>query len=146
MKVGLTLAQSNDFKNIIIKNDKEIKKLSDYIEGMTNYVKQAQEIGQQIHNIILPLIKPIQPMTFEKYVDLSTISAHNKKYLKNLFQKYLDYCKKYLNYNNFKIIDGCPLDLNLDIYNQGNALKFMEDKCNFKRTSIKKIEMFFYVQ
>ena len=63
MKVGLTLGQCNNFKSILNQKDKEIQKLYNYIEGMNSYFKKAEEIGQHIHNMILPLIKPIQPMT-----------------------------------------------------------------------------------
>lgn len=82
-------------------------------------------------------------MTLEKYIDLSTIQEHNKTYLKSLFRRYIEYCEKDLNFNDFKIIDNCPLDLNLDIYNPDNVIKFMRDKCNFKRTSTKKIRDIF---
>lgn len=61
---------------------------------MNNYFKKAEEIGLSIHNMILPLIKPIQPMALQNCVDLSSLKEHNKKYLKTLFKKYTDYCKK----------------------------------------------------
>jgi integrase len=143
MKVGLTLDQCNNFKSILNQKDKEIQKLYDYIEGMNSYFKKAEEIGQHIHNMILPLIKPIQPMTLQNYVGLSSLKEHNKKYLRSLFKKYTDYCKKDLNISDFKTIDGCPLDLNLDIYNPDNVIRFMKDKCNFKRTNVKKIRDIF---
>lgn len=143
MKVGLTKNQCNQFKEIIDKKNKEIEILHNYIDGMTAYFKQSQDIGQKIHNLILPLIKPIQPMTLDKYIDLSTIKGHNKKYLKSLFKKYLDYCKENINISDYKVIDNCPLDLNLDIYNPDNVLKFMSEKCNFGRTSVKKIRDIF---
>ena len=57
-------------------------------------------------------------MTLDKYIDLSTIKGH---------------------INDYKVIDNCPLDLNLDIYNPDTVLKFMEEKCNFDRTKVKKI-------
>ena len=82
-------------------------------------------------------------MTLDKYVDLSTIKPHDKKYLKGLLKRYIDYCTKDLNYTDFQTIDGCPLDLNLDIYNPDNVIRFMNEKCNFKRTSIKKIRDIF---
>ena len=115
MKVGLTKDQCIKFKSLLDEKDKEIKALRSYIEGLTIYFKQAQDIGQHIHNIIIPLIKPIQPMTLDKYVDLSTIKPHDRKYLKGLFKRYIDYCTKDLNYTDFQTIDGYPLDLNLDI-------------------------------
>ena len=143
MKIGLTLEQCNKFKRLLDEKDREIKALHNYIEGLTIYFKQAQEVGQQIHNLIIPLVKPIQPMTLQKYVDLSTIKPHNKKYLKSLFNKYVEYCRKDLNYSDYQVIDNCPLDLNFDIYNPDNVIKFMNEKCNFKRTSIKKIRDIF---
>ena len=110
---------------------------------MNIYFKQSQEFNQQIHNLIIQLVKPIQPMTLQKYIDLSTIKPHNKKYLKSLFNKYVEYCRKDLNYSDYQVIDNCPLDLNFDIYNPDNVIKFMNEKCNFKRTSIKKIRDIF---
>ena len=95
---------------------------------MTAYFKQSKDIGQQIHNLIFQLIKLMQQMTLEKYIELSTIKGHNKKYLKSLLNQYLD---KY------------PLDLNMDIYNSDKLLKFMAEKCNFDRTSAKKIRNIF---
>ena len=57
-----------------------MKKLAFYIhsfiEGINNYFKQAKDIGAQIHNLIIPLIRPIQPLALDKYVDLSTIKGH----------------------------------------------------------------------
>ncbi len=61
---------------------------------MTAYFKQSKDIGQQIHNLIFQLIKLMQQMTLEKYIELSTIKGHNKKYLKSLLNQYLDYYKK----------------------------------------------------
>ena len=110
---------------------------------MNNFFKQSQEIGQQLHNIILPLLKHAKPMTLETYIELSSLKEHNKIYLKNLFRKYVDSFKKDLHYTDYKCIDGCPLDLNLDIYNPDNVLRFMKEKCNFKRTCIKKIRDIF---
>ena len=109
--------------------------MQSYIEGLTIYFKQAQDICQHIHNIIIPLVKAIQPMTLDKYVDLSTIKSHNKKYLKGLFKRYIDDYTKNLNYTDFQTNDGCPPDLNLDIYHPDNVIRFMNEKCNFKRTS-----------
>ena len=143
MKVGLTKEQCLNYKQVITQKDEEINALHSYIEGINNYFKQAQDIGSQIHNLIIPLIRPIQPLTLDKYVDLSTIKGHNKRYLKTLFKKYIDYCKENLNLSDYKVIDGCPLDLNLDIYNPDNALKFMKEKCKFNRSSIKKIRDIF---
>ena len=143
MKIGLTKEQCLNFKDIILKKNEEIRALHSYIEGINNYFKQAEDIGAQIHNLIVPLIRPIQPLTLDKYVDLSPIKGHNKRYLKTLFKKYIYYCKENLNLSDYKVIDGCPLDLNLDIYNPDNTLKFMEEKCNFNRSSIKKIRDIF---
>ena len=109
--------------------------MQSYIEGLTIYYKQAQDIGQHIHNLIILLVKPIQTMTLDKYVDLSTIKPHDKKYLKGLFKIYIDYCTKDLNYTDFQTNDGYLLDLNLDIYHPDNVIRFMNEKCNFKRTS-----------
>lgn len=143
MKVGLTIDQCTNYKAVLNEKDKEIQALNNYIESMNNYFKQSQKIGQQLHNIILPLLKPAKPMTLETYIELSSLKDHNKIYLKNLFKKYLDFCKKDLHYTDYKCIDGCPLDLNLDIYNPDNVIRFMKEKCNFKRTSIKKIRDIF---
>ena len=52
---------------------------------MNNFFKQSQEIGQQLHNIILPLLKPAKPMTLETYIELSSLKEHNKIYLKKSF-------------------------------------------------------------
>ena len=82
-------------------------------------------------------------MTFDKYVELSTIKGNNKKYLQNLFKRYIDFCQENLKITDFKVIDGCPLDLNLDIYNPDNALKFMNERCHFDRSSVKKIRDIF---
>ena len=46
-----------------------------YIESMTVYFKQSYDIGQKIHNLILLLIKSMQHMTLDKYIDLSTIKG-----------------------------------------------------------------------
>ena len=143
MKIGLTKEQCNNYKEVISEKDKEIAKLHEYIDAHNNYFKQAEEIGSQIHNLIIPLVKPIQPLTLQKYVDLSTIKGHNKKYLKNLFRKYLDFCKENLKLSDYKVIDGCPLNLNLDIYNPDNALKFFQERCKFERSSVKKIRDIF---
>ena len=143
MKVGLTKNQCLNYKSEISKKDEEINKLHEYIDGINNYFQQAQQIGNQIHNLIIPLVKPIQPLTLEKYIDLSTIRGHNKNYLKNLFRKYINYCKENLKLSDYRTIDGCPLDLNLDIYNPDNALKFFKERCKFERSSIKKIRDIF---
>ena len=79
MKVGLTRDQCNNFKEIISSKDKEIKVLNDNINGLSCYFKQAQSIGNKVHNLVINLVRPIQPMTLEKYADLSTIKGHNKK-------------------------------------------------------------------
>lgn len=99
-----------------------------YIDSINNYFKQAQEIGMQMNNLIIPLVKQIQPLTLEKNIDLSTIKGHNKKYLKNLFKKYINYCKQNLKFSDYKVIDSCLLDINLDIYNPDNALKIFQEK------------------
>lgn len=143
MKVGLTRDQCNNFKEIISSKDKEIKVLHDYIDGLSCYFKQAQSIGNKVHNLIINLVKPIQPMTLEKYADLSKIKGHNKKYLQSLFKRYINFCKENLKISDYKVIDGCPLDINLDIYNPDNVLKFIDEKCNFERSSVKKIRDIF---
>lgn len=126
MKVGLIIEQCDNFRATILQKDKEIKTLHDYIDAMSCYFKQAQSIGHKIHKLIRNLVKPIQPMTLEKYAELSTIKGHNKKYLKGLFKRYINYCKENLKISDYKVIDECPLDLDLNIYNPDNVIKFIE--------------------
>ena len=85
--MGLTKDQCLNYKQTISKKDKAIKKLHSYIDSNNNYFKQSKEIGTQINNLIIQLVKSIQPFILEKYIDLSTIKGHNKKYLKHLFKK-----------------------------------------------------------
>ena len=85
MKVGLTSEQCKNFKEIISSNDKQIKVLHDYIDGLSCYFNQAQSIGNKVHNLVINLVKPIQPMTLEKYADLSIIKGHKK----NVYKVYL---------------------------------------------------------
>ena len=79
------------------------------------------------------LLPIIQSVKLNSMVTQSfwVINGHNKKYLKSLSKKYLDFCKESININDYKVIYNCPLDLNLDIYNPDNVLKFMEEKCYF---------------
>lgn len=117
--------------------------MHDYIDAISCYFKQAPSIGHKIHNLIINLVKPIQPMTLEKYAELSTIKGHNKKYLKGLFQRYINYCKENLKFSDYKVIEGCPLDLELNIYNPDNVLKFSEGQYKFEKASVKKIRDIF---
>lgn len=89
---------------------------------MSSYFKQTQDFGQKVHNLIILLIKPMQPMTLERYIDLSPIKGHNKKYLKGLLKRYIEFCKENIKITNYKVVNDCPLDFDLDIYNQDNAL------------------------
>ena len=92
-----------------------------------------------IHSEIQPLLQNIQHLTFERYIDNSTIKEKNKKYYKNLFKKYMKFCNdKYL-MNNIVSKNECPLDANINIYDTSNVLEFIKQKCSFKRTSIHKI-------
>ena len=69
-------------------------------------------------------------MSLEKYTELSTIKRHNQKHLQGLFKIYLNYYKENLKILDYKVIDGCPLDWDLNIYSHDNVLKFIEEKCN----------------
>ena len=86
MKIGLTIDKCKNYKAALNEKDKKIQAF--YIESMNNFFKQSQEIGQQLHNIILPLLKSAKALTLETYIELSSLKEHNKIYLKNLFKKY----------------------------------------------------------
>lgn len=104
---------------------------------MENVISQIQKIGLNIHSEIQPLLKNIQPITLEKYNENSNIKEKNKKYYKNLFERYIKYSNKKL--INDKIITNSeyPLDININIYDPPNVLEFIKDECSFQRTSKK---------
>ena len=106
---------------------------------MENILSQIGKIGMNIHTEIQPLLKNIELLTLEKYIDNSTIKEKNKKYYKNLFTKYIDFCdQKYLR-NDLLSKNDCPMDVNVNIYDPSNVLEFIREKCTFKRTSTQKI-------
>ena len=92
-----------------------------------------------IHTEIQPLIKNIQPLTLETYIDNSTMKEKNKKYFKNLFKKYIEYCNNKYITNEISINNRCPLDTNINIYDPSNIVQFIKEKCSYQRTSLKKI-------
>ena len=116
------------YKQIIDSKNAQIEELLQKINSHEN-----------LHTEIQPLLKNIKPLTLEKYIDNSTIKEKNKKYYKNLFTKYIEYCnQKYLS-KYIEIKEDCPLDINIGIYDPSNVLDFIKDKCKFKRSSIPKI-------
>ena len=95
---------------------------------LTNYEKyniHIGKIGMNIHTEIQPLLKNIQPLIVEKYIDNSNKNEKNKKYYKNLFKKYIDfYDNKYIK-NAIPINNKCPLDVNMNIYDPSIILQFI---------------------
>ena len=72
------------------------------LQNLNNLIAQFQKIGINIHTEIQPLLRDIQPLSLDTYIDNSTIKIKNKKYYKNLFKKYIDYCNnKFIESNSF---------------------------------------------
>ena len=109
------------------------------INSMENIISQIKKIGLNIHNEIQPLLKNIQPLTLDKYFEYSNIKEKNKKYYKNLFKRYIEYCNKDYIKNEIIANNSCPLDMNKKIYVPSNVLAFLKEKYSFQRTFVKKI-------
>ena len=96
------------------------------INSMENIISQIKKIGLNIHTEIQPLIKNIQPLTLDKYIEYSNIKEKNKNYYKNLFERYIEYCNKDYIKNEIFANNNCPLDMNIKIYDPSNVLEFLK--------------------